>query len=195
MHTVLNTSFKPDDFNPSQHDQILVGMGCFWGAERLFWKLDPSIIHTTSVGYSGGIDNPVPTYETVCSGRTNQTEVVQIVYKKDFDMQRPANLNKILKAFWENHDPTQGNRQGNDVGTQYRSAIYCQDEKQLEHALNSKKLFQEQINSKNLKAEITTEICQMGLYHLGEDYHQQYLAKNPNGYCGLRGTGLSCPLP
>ena len=160
-------------------------MGCFWGAERKFWETDG--VWSTAVGYTGGY-TPNPTYEEVCSGRTGHSEAVLVVYD-------PAKVSyeQLLKVFWENHDPTQGMRQGNDVGTQYRSAIYYADEAQREAAERSKKAFQE-VLSGGRYGEITTEIAPAGPFYYAEGYHQQYLAKNPWGYCGLGGTGMSCPI-
>ena len=170
---------------PDQCQQILVGMGCFWGAERMFWQL-PGVF-TTAVGYAGGI-TPNPTYEEVCSGGTGHTEVVLVVY----DTQQIA-LNEILTTFWQGHDPTQGMRQGNDRGTQYRSAIYTYDESQLAEAKASAEIFQQALNNSGY-AEITSEIRMAGEFYYAEHYHQQYLAKVPNGYCGLGGTGVGCDL-
>jgi peptide-methionine (S)-S-oxide reductase len=160
-------------------------MGCFWGAERKFWETDG--VWSTAVGYAGGY-TPNPTYEEVCSGRTGHAEAVLVVYD-------PAKVSyeQLLKVFWESHDPTQGMRQGNDVGSQYRSAIYYADEAQREAAERSKKAFQE-VLSGGRYGEITTEIAPAGPFYYAEGYHQQYLAKNPWGYCGLGGTGMSCPI-
>ncbi|ENM5736624.1 peptide-methionine (S)-S-oxide reductase MsrA [Vibrio mimicus] len=164
--------------------QILIGMGCFWGAERLFWQLDGVI--STSVGYAGGFTLN-PTYEEVCTGKTGHTEVVRVV----FDPKRLP-LVELLRAFWERHDPTQGMRQGNDRGTQYRSAIYYFTEEQREIAEESKAAYQALLAASE-QAAITTEILPAGPYYFAETYHQQYLAKNPNGYCGLGGTGVCFP--
>ncbi|ERM54861.1 methionine sulfoxide reductase A [Vibrio mimicus CAIM 1883] len=164
--------------------QILIGMGCFWGAERLFWQLDGVI--STSVGYAGGFTLN-PTYEEVCTGKTGHTEVVRVV----FDPKRLP-LAELLRAFWERHDPTQGMRQGNDRGTQYRSAIYYFTEEQREIAEESKAAYQALLAA-NEQAAITTEFLPAGPYYFAETYHQQYLAKNPNGYCGLGGTGVCFP--
>jgi peptide-methionine (S)-S-oxide reductase len=160
-------------------------MGCFWGAERKFWQTDG--VWSTAVGYTGGY-TPNPTYEEVCSGRTGHSEAVLVVYD-------PAKVSydQLLKGFWESHDPTQGMRQGNDVGTQYRSAIYYADEAQREAAEASRKRFQEVLSGSRY-GEITTEIAPAGPFYYAEGYHQQYLAKNPGGYCGLGGTGMSCPI-
>ena len=168
---------------PGQLQQVQFGMGCFWGAERRFWQL-PGVF-TTAVGYAGG-HTPNPTYEEVCSGRTGHTEVVLVVFE-------PAEIafGTLLKVFWEAHDPTQGMRQGNDLGTQYRSAIYCHGAQQLEEALASRDAYQEQLKAAGL-GTITTEIRAAPEFYYAEFYHQQYLAKNPGGYCGLRGTGVSC---
>ena len=170
---------------PDQCQQILVGMGCFWGAERMFWQL-PGVF-TTAVGYAGGI-TPNPTYEEVCSGGTGHTEVVLVVYDT-----HQIGLNEILTTFWQGHDPTQGMRQGNDRGTQYRSAIYTYDESQLAEAQASAEIFQQALNNAGY-AEITSEIRMAGEFYYAEHYHQQYLAKVPNGYCGLGGTGVGCDL-
>ena len=164
---------------------VIFAMGCFWGAERRFW-LQPGVV-TTAVGYAGGY-TPNPTYEETCSGLTGHTEVVLVV----FDPQQ-TNLAKLLAVFWESHDPTQGMRQGNDRGTQYRSAIYCSDDTQLQACLNSAQMVQGLLNERGF-GDITTEIRLAPTFYYAEDYHQQYLAKNPNGYCGLRGTGISCDL-
>ena len=163
----------------------LFGMGCFWGAERKFWQLNG--VHATSVGYAGG-HTPNPTYEEVCSGRTGHTEVVEVVFD-------PAvvTYEGILATFWESHDPTQGMRQGNDVGTQYRSAAYYGDDSQRDTLQKSRDAYQSRLTSAGL-GTITTDIESSPTYYLAEDYHQQYLGKNPNGYCGLGGTGVACPV-
>ncbi|WP_437882610.1 peptide-methionine (S)-S-oxide reductase MsrA [Pseudomonas sp. LRF_L74] len=166
---------------PSGLQQAVFAMGCFWGVERRFWQ-QPGV-WSTAAGYAGGL-TPNPTYEEVCSGLTGHTEVVLVV----FDPRQIA-YDDLLKLFWEAHDPTQGMRQGNDTGTQYRSAIYCQDEKQLSAALESQERFQAQLDKAGLGA-ITTQISLAPPFYYAEAYHQQYLAKNPNGYCGLRGTGV-----
>jgi len=171
---------------PAGLDQAVFGLGCFWGAERKFWELRDGI-HATAVGYAGG-HTPNPTYEEACSGRTGHTEVVLVV----FDPTKIA-YEQLLKTFWESHNPTQGMRQGNDVGTQYRSAIYTFGETQREAAEQSKALYQKALAAKGLGG-ITTEIAPSGAFYFAEDYHQQYLAKNPAGYCGLGGTGVSCPI-
>ncbi|MEO8670589.1 MAG: peptide-methionine (S)-S-oxide reductase MsrA [Tahibacter sp.] len=165
--------------------RIEFGMGCFWGAERKFWTIPG--VYTTAVGYAGGVTQN-PTYEEVCSGLTAHTEVVLVVYDP-----AQVSLETLLKMFWESHDPTQGMRQGNDRGTQYRSAIYCNDAAQLEAVERSREAFQAALNAAGHGA-ITTEIALAGPFYYAEDYHQQYLAKNPNGYCGLGGTGVSCPI-
>ena len=182
-HVVLGTPLQPPF--PAGMEQLVVGMGCFWGAERVFWKEDG--VYTTAVGYAGGY-TPNPTYEEVCSGRTGHTEAVFVVFD-------PAvlSLESVLRLFWEGHDPTQGNRQGNDVGTQYRSAVYFSDEAQREAVEASKAMFQAEL-TKAKYGEISTEIASAGPFYYAEDYHQQYLAKNPNGYCGLGGTGVACPV-
>jgi peptide-methionine (S)-S-oxide reductase len=161
-------------------------MGCFWGAERKFWELGEGIF-TTAVGYAGGL-TPNPTYEEVCSGRTGHNEVVLVV----FDPSR-ISYERLLKTFWENHDPTQGMRQGNDVGTQYRSGIYVFDAAQRAAAEASKTAYTKALQQKGY-GPITTEIVDAPTFYFAEDYHQQYLAKNPMGYCGLGGTGVSCPV-
>jgi len=160
-------------------------MGCFWGAERKFWEAPG--VYTTAVGYAGGL-TPNPTYQEVCSGRTGHDEVVLVV----FDPARTT-YDDLLRIFWENHDPTQGMRQGNDVGTQYRSAIYYSDDEQKAAAEASRAMFQAELTRQGY-GEITTEIEAAPTFYYAEDYHQQYLAKNPNGYCGLGGTGVSCPI-
>jgi peptide-methionine (S)-S-oxide reductase len=178
-HFVLGSSLEPDT-----GEKAVFGMGCFWGAERKFWQL-PGVI-STSVGYAGGV-TPNPTYEEVCSGRTGHTEVVQVVFDP-----AQTSYEELLRVFWEGHDPTQGMRQGNDVGTQYRSAIYACSDAQLMAAEASKAAFQRALGEKGY-GPITTEIKNAPDYYFAEEYHQQYLAKNPNGYCGLGGTGVSCP--
>lgn len=179
----VNHSNITEQPNENQQ-QIVIGMGCFWGAERLFWQLDGVV--STSVGYAGGF-TPNPTYEEVCSGETGHTEVVRVI----FDPQRLP-LEKLLSHFWEKHDPTQGMRQGNDKGTQYRSAIYTYSEQQQQIAQASKQRYQQALSASQ-RALITTEIVPAGPYYYAESYHQQYLAKNPNGYCGLGGTGICFP--
>ncbi|HZT86610.1 MAG TPA: peptide-methionine (S)-S-oxide reductase MsrA [Stellaceae bacterium] len=166
-------------------EQAVFGLGCFWGAERKFWELPG--VHVTAVGYAGG-HTPNPTYEEVCSGRTGHTEVVLVV----FDPKKVA-YETLLKTFWESHDPTQGMRQGNDVGTQYRSAIYTYSPAQRAAAEASRDLYQRQLDAAGY-GRITSEIRDAPPFYFAEDYHQQYLAKNPFGYCGLGGTGVSCPV-
>jgi peptide-methionine (S)-S-oxide reductase len=170
---------------PEGLQTAVVGMGCFWGAERVFWQLEG--VYTTAVGYAGGYTKN-PTYEEVCSGRTGHTEAVLVVFDP-----KVTSYDEILRLFWENHDPTQGMRQGNDVGTQYRSAIYASDAGQLAAAEASRTMFQAEL-AKAGYGEIATEIADAGTFYYAEPYHQQYLAKNPNGYCGLGGTGVSCPV-
>ncbi len=182
-HAVLGTPLKPPF--PEGFEQAIVGMGCFWGAEKVFWQVPG--VYTTAVGYAGGF-TPNPTYEEVCSARTGHTEAVLVV----FDPSKTSYA-EILKLFWENHDPTQGMRQGNDVGTQYRSAIYAADEHQREAAERSRVAYAERLREAGYP-KITTEIELAGPFYYAEDYHQQYLAKNPYGYCGLGGTGVSCPV-
>src|SRR5215203_6084974 len=165
--------------------KVIFGMGCFWGAERKFWELDG--VYTTAVGYAGG-PTPNPTYQEVCSGMTGHNEVVLVVYDP-----RKISYEKLLRIFWEGHDPTQGMRQGNDVGTQYRSGIYATSAVQRLAAEASRARFQERLSAAGY-GEITTEIVDAPEFFYAEDYHQQYLAKNPNGYCGLGGTGVSCPV-
>lgn len=166
--------------------RVQFGMGCFWGAERKFWSI-PGVL-TTAVGYAGGY-TPNPTYEETCSGQTGHTEVVLVVYG-------PAvvTLDALLKVFWESHDPTQGMRQGNDRGTQYRSAIYLENDAQLATVERSREAYQQALAAAGHASAITTEIARDVPFYYAEDYHQQYLAKNPNGYCGLGGTGVSCPI-
>jgi len=166
-------------------EQAVVGMGCFWGAERKFWQA-PGVC-TTAVGYAGGY-TPNPTYKEVCSGMTGHTEAVLVVFDP-----KVTTYEAILKVFWENHDPTQGMRQGNDAGTQYRSAIYCSSPEQRRAAEASRASFQDQLTAAGF-GRITTEIADAPTFYYAEDYHQQYLHKNPNGYCGLGGTGVSCPV-
>jgi len=170
---------------PAGMEQAVFGLGCFWGAEKLFWNIPG--VYSTAVGYAGG-ETKNPTYEEVCSGFTNHTEAVLVVY----DPKR-VSYDELLKAFWEGHDPTQGMRQGNDSGTQYRSAVYCHGDAQLKAALASKDLFQKALKEKGYPA-ISTEIRPAPAFYYAEDYHQQYLGKNPNGYCGLGGTGVTCPV-
>ncbi|MEM7482794.1 MAG: peptide-methionine (S)-S-oxide reductase MsrA [Acidobacteriota bacterium] len=182
-HYVLDTPLAPP--YPEEYETALFGMGCFWGAERKFWQAEG--VYTTAVGYAGGF-TPNPTYEEVCSGRTGHTEVVLAVWN-------PAEVafEKLLKVFWENHDPTQGMRQGNDIGTQYRSALYTTTDAQRRAALASKEAYQQHLAAAG-HGNITTEILDAPRLFFAEDYHQQYLAKNPGGYCGIGGTGVSCPV-
>jgi peptide-methionine (S)-S-oxide reductase len=182
-HAVLGNPLKPPF--PEGYEQAIVGMGCFWGAERVFWQAPG--VYTTAVGYSGGI-TPNPSYEEVCSARTGHTEAVLVV----FDPAKTS-YEEILRLFWENHDPTQGMRQGNDVGTQYRSAIYWTSEEQRAVAEATGAAFSERLRAAGYP-EVTTEISQAGRFYYAEEYHQQYLEKNPWGYCGLGGTGVSCPV-
>lgn len=182
-HHVLGTPLTPPF--PAGMQQALFGMGCFWGAERRFWELGDGI-HTTAVGYAGGY-TPNPGYEEVCSGQTGHNEVVLVV----FDPHKIA-YPRLLKTFWESHDPTQGMRQGNDVGTQYRSGIYVFDDTQRAAAEASRDAFQQALNAAG-RSIITTEILDAPPFYYAEAYHQQYLAKNPNGYCGLGGTGVRLP--
>ncbi|MGH8980779.1 MAG: peptide-methionine (S)-S-oxide reductase MsrA [Acidimicrobiales bacterium] len=182
-HDVLGTPLVPPF--PDGTERAVFAMGCFWGAERKFWQLDG--VHTTAVGYSGGV-TPNPTYEEVCSGATGHAECVLCVF-------RPVSVSyeALLAEFFEGHDPTQGMRQGNDVGTQYRSAVYATSDVQLEAAREAGSRYQDLLTAAGL-GPITTEIAPSGSFYYAEDYHQQYLAKNPNGYCGLDGTGVSCPV-
>jgi len=182
-HTVLGTPLQPPF--PDGLEQLVVGMGCFWGAERIFWQLPG--VHTTAVGYAGGY-TPNPTYEEVCSARTGHTEVVLVVH----DPQR-ISTEEILKAFWEGHDPTQGMRQGNDRGTQYRSAIYWTTDDQRALVEATRDAYERQLRGAGY-GPITTELAPLDEFFYAEDYHQQYLAKNPNGYCGIGGTGVACPV-
>ena len=170
---------------PESMQSLIVGMGCFWGAERKFWQAEG--VYSTQVGYAAGF-TPNPGYEEVCSGRTGHNEVVQIIFD-------PAliSLEGVLQIFWENHDPTQGMRQGNDVGTQYRSGIYCIDAAQKAAAEASRDRFQGKLTAAGY-GDITTEIINAPAFYYAEDYHQQYLGKTPNGYCGMGGTGVSCPI-
>src|SRR5688572_22785273 len=170
---------------PAGSEQALFGLGCFWGAEKAFWKIPG--VHVTAVGYAAG-HTPNPTYEEVCSGRTGHNEVVLVVYDP-----KKISFEKLLKTFWESHDPTQGMRQGNDVGTQYRSGIYVASDAQRKAAEASKAMYDKELKSKGFNP-ISTEILNAPPFYFAEDYHQQYLAKNPMGYCGLGGTGVSCPI-
>ncbi|GLZ76425.1 peptide methionine sulfoxide reductase MsrA 1 [Actinorhabdospora filicis] len=182
-HTVLGTPLTGPW--PADTEIAVFGMGCFWGAERIFWRLPG--VYSTSVGYAAGY-SPNPTYEEVCTGYTGHTEVVQVVYQ-------PAEVGyeTLLKTFWENHDPTQGMRQGNDIGTQYRSAILTTTDAQLKAALASKDAFEPVVKAAGF-GPITTEIAPLGEYYFAEEYHQQYLDKNPGGYCNIGPNGMSCPV-
>ena len=182
-HYVNNNPLQPPF--PDNVQQVVVGLGCFWGAERRFWETDG--IFTTAAGYAGGI-TPNPTYEEVCSGDTGHAEVVLVAYDPAF-----VSFEELLRVFWESHDPTQGMRQGNDIGTQYRSAIYTTDDSQQATARQSLAAYGAELRSAGL-GEITTEIAPLETFYYAEDYHQQYLAKNPAGYCGIGGTGVSCPI-
>ena len=182
-HEVLGTPLEPPF--PEGLEQAIVGMGCFWGAERIFWQAPG--VYTTAVGYAGGY-TPNPTYEEVCSGRTGHAEVVLVVFD-------PAKIpyDEVLRLFWEGHDPTQGMRQGNDVGTQYRSAVYWTTEEQRPVVESSRDMYARVLAEAGYGG-ISTEIAEAGPFYYAEPYHQQYLAKNPNGYCGLGGTGVACPV-
>jgi peptide-methionine (S)-S-oxide reductase len=182
-HDVLGTPLKPPF--PEGLQTAVVGMGCFWGAERVFWQAEG--VYTTAVGYAGGY-TPNPSYEEVCSGRTGHAEAVLVVFDPG-----KITYEEILQLFWENHDPTQGMRQGNDVGTQYRSAIYTTDPSQAAVVEGTRAAFGERLKAKGY-GEISTEVAELGEFYYAEDYHQQYLSKVPNGYCGLSGTGVSCPI-
>jgi peptide-methionine (S)-S-oxide reductase len=182
-HTIKGVALKGP--YPQGSETAIFGLGCFWGAERIFWNVPG--VHVTAVGYAGGY-TPNPTYQEVCSGLTAHNEVVLVVYdpaQVSFDM--------LLKVFWESHNPTQGMRQGNDVGTQYRSGIYVTSPAQREAALASKAMFAAELRGRGF-SDITTEIIEAPEFYFAEDYHQQYLAKNPSGYCGLGGTGVTCPI-
>jgi peptide-methionine (S)-S-oxide reductase len=182
-HFVLGTPLLPPF--PEGMASIVVGMGCFWGAERIYWQAPG--IHTTAVGYAGGF-TPNPTYEEVCSGSTGHTEAVLAVFDPKL-----TSYEEMLRLFWEGHDPTQTMRQGNDVGTQYRSALYYHDASQQAAAQSTRDAYAEVLRASGY-GEITTEIAPAGPFYYAEDYHQQYLAKNPAGYCGIGGTGVSCPI-
>ena len=171
---------------PEGSEKIIFGLGCFWGAERIFWEVEG--VYVTAVGYSGGL-TPNPTYHEVCTGRTGHSEVALVVFD-------PAVIScqALLKLFWESHNPTQGMKQGNDVGTQYRSAIYVYEEGQKSAALASMEAYQQALNDAGATSSITTEVRDAPEFYFAEEYHQQYLAKNPDGYCGIRGTGVSCPM-
>jgi peptide-methionine (S)-S-oxide reductase len=174
-----------DEPFPAGLERAMFAMGCFWGAEKKFWQMPG--VYTTAVGYAGG-PTPNPTYREVCSGMTGHAEVVLVVFDP-----KNVSYDQLLKAFWENHDPTQGMRQGNDIGTQYRSGIYFYDESQREAAERSRQEYQRRLSAAGYGA-ITTEITPAPEFYYAEDYHQQYLSKNPGGYCGLGGTGVSCPV-
>lgn len=183
IHAVNGRSMLPPF--PDGHEVIVLALGCFWGAERLFWQ-NPGV-YATAVGYAGGI-TPNPTYEETCSGMTGHTEAVRVVFD-------PAKIDveTLLRTFWEAHDPTQGMRQGNDVGSQYRSAIYTTGDAQQTAAKRSRDIYQYSLSQAG-QGNITTEIAPLTDFYLAEEYHQQYLHKNPGGYCGLKGTGVSCPI-
>lgn len=183
-HAVLGTPLQGPF--PAGFETAIFGLGCFWGAERLFWELPG--VYSTAVGYAGGF-TPNPTYQEVCSGKTGHAEVVQVVYDPS-----KISYDDLLRVFWENHDPTQGMRQGNDVGTQYRSAIYTTTEAQQQEAEKSRDAYNDVLKQAGF-GPVTTEIVPAGSIYLAEDYHQQYLHKVPWGYCGLAGTGVSCPAP
>jgi peptide-methionine (S)-S-oxide reductase len=183
VHHVNGARLEPPF--PAGLELALFGLGCFWGAERKFWQLEG--VYSTSVGYAGGF-TPNPTYREVCTGMTGHNEVVRVVFDP-----KVVSYDKLLQTFWESHDPTQGMRQGNDVGTQYRSGIYPTSPAQRRAAEASKRAYQEQLRKAGY-GEVTTEIVDAPELYYAEDYHQQYLAKNPDGYCGLGGTGVSCPI-
>jgi peptide-methionine (S)-S-oxide reductase len=182
-HELLGTPLAPPF--PEGLERAVFGMGCFWGAERVFWQAEG--VYTTAVGYAGGF-TPNPSYEEVCSAATGHAEVVLAVFDPGV-----TSYEAMLRLFWENHDPTQGMRQGNDVGTQYRSAVYWTSEAQRDAALASREAYQQRLTAAGY-GQITTEIAEAGPFFYAEEYHQQYLAKNPGGYCGLGGTGVSCPV-
>ncbi len=184
VHYINGNPLKPPF--PEGMKTAMFGLGCFWGAERKFWQLEG--VYSTSVGYAAGY-TPNPTYQEVCSGMTGHNEVVLVVYDPKI-----INYNQLLKVFWESHDPTQEMRQGNDVGTQYRSGIYTYSEEQKQQAEESRKMYQKALSDSGY-GQIATEILDAPSFYYAEDYHQQYLEKNPNGYCGLGGTNVSCPLP
>ncbi|EWH03126.1 peptide-methionine (S)-S-oxide reductase MsrA [Halomonas sp. BC04] len=183
IHVVNGRSMLPPF--PDGHEVIVLGLGCFWGAERLFWQLPG--VYVTAVGYAGGI-TPNPTYEETCSGMTGHAEVVRVVFDP-----AEVDVDTLLRTFWEAHDPTQGMRQGNDVGSQYRSAIYTTGDAQQVAVKRSRDIYQYSLTQAG-QGSITTEIAPLTAFYLAEEYHQQYLHKNPGGYCGLRGTGISCPI-
>lgn len=182
-HHVLGSSLLPPF--PEGSELAMFGLGCFWGAERKFWKLPG--VYSTSVGYAGGL-TPNPTYREVCSGMTGHNEVVRVVFDP-----KALEYRELLRVFWESHDPTQGMRQGNDVGTQYRSGVYCYGDEQRRLALTSRQSYEQALRAKGFEP-VTTEIVLAPEFYYAEDYHQQYLSKNPQGYCGLGGTGVSCVL-
>jgi peptide-methionine (S)-S-oxide reductase len=182
-HEVLGTPLEPPF--PEGLEQAVFGLGCFWGAERVFWRAPG--VYTTAAGYAGGY-TPNPTYQEVCTGRTGHTEAVLVVFDPD-----KTSYDELLRLFWEGHDPTQGMRQGNDAGTQYRSAVYWTTEEQRRAAEESQAAYQQRLAEAGY-GEITTEIAEAGPFYYAEPYHQQYLQKNPNGYCGLGGTGVACPV-
>ncbi|MGR3465545.1 peptide-methionine (S)-S-oxide reductase MsrA [Limimaricola sp.] len=182
-HNVLGTRLDPEA--PEGFEVAMFGLGCFWGAERIFWQLPG--VHATMVGYAGGY-TPNPTYEEVCTGRTGHNEVVRVIYDP-----AQTSYDELLRVFWENHDPTQGMRQGNDRGTQYRSGIYTFDESQKRAAEAAREAFGARLTGAGYGA-ITTEIVDAPAFFMAEDYHQQYLDKNPSGYCGIGGTGVTCPI-
>ncbi len=182
-HLVNGNSMVPPF--PEGCEQLVVGLGCFWGSERRFWT-QPGV-YVTAAGYAGGFTRN-PTYDEVCTGLTGHTEVVLVVYQPP-----QVSLDTLLKVFWESHDPTQGMRQGNDVGTQYRSAIYCSDTAQLQNVEMTREKYSNQLINNGYNP-VTTEVKLLDQFYYAEDYHQQYLARNPNGYCGLRGTGVTCEL-
>lgn len=176
---------RPLDPDTPGLERIVFGMGCFWGAERMFWET-PGVV-STAVGYAGGI-TPNPTYEEVCSGQTGHTEVVRVVYDP-----AQVSIDTLLKVFWEGHDPTQGMRQGADTGTQYRSAVFASSPEQLDAALRSREAYQARLTAAGF-GPITTEIAEARPFYYAEEYHQQYLSRNPGGYCGHGGTGIACPV-
>jgi peptide-methionine (S)-S-oxide reductase len=182
-HEVLGTPLEPPF--PEGLEQAVFGLGCFWGAERVFWRAPG--VYTTAAGYAGGY-TPNPTYQEVCTGRTGHTEAVLVVYDPE-----QTSYEELLRLFWENHDPTQGMRQGNDAGTQYRSAVYWTSDAQQQAAEESRAVYQARLAEAGY-GDITTEFAEAGPFYYAEPYHQQYLQKNPNGYCGLGGTGVACPV-
>jgi len=182
-HYVFDRPLKAD--TPEGFEVAIFAMGCFWGAERIFWEMPG--VWNTAAGYAGGA-TPNPTYEEACSGKTGHTEAVRVVFDPSL-----TSYDALLKAFWESHDPTQGMRQGNDRGTQYRSALYWTSQAQREAALASRDMYQEALDAEG-RGPITTELGEAGEFYFAEDYHQQYLENNPNGYCGIGGTGVVCPI-